>query len=57
MIARAAGIEFIAGVPDALSVAATQGIEFRAEDKAHWNEAGHQIVAEVLIEHLAGVTE
>jgi len=38
-------------------VAATQGIEFRAEDKAHWNEAGHQIVAEVLIERLAGVTE
>ena len=44
------GIVLIEGVFDALRVAEQHGIVTRAEDGAHWSEAGHAVVGE----HLAG---
>ena len=42
------GIEFVDGTSQALRAAESKGITTRAADKAHWNNQGHQIVAEVL---------
>lgn len=42
------GIYFIDGIPQAIRSAEQRGITTRAEDKAHWNETGHRIAADVL---------
>jgi lysophospholipase L1-like esterase len=41
-------IDFLAGVSDALRAAEEQGHVVTTADRAHWNEAGHQVVAEAL---------
>ena len=47
-IAREAGVEFIDGNGRALRLAEDRGVATRAADNAHWNNAGHRIVADVL---------
>jgi len=47
-IADEAGIQFIDGNGRALKKAEDQGVTTRAADTAHWNNAGHRIVADVL---------
>ena len=47
-IAREAGIAFIDGNGRALRMAEDRGVATRAADNAHWNNAGHRIVADVL---------
>jgi hypothetical protein len=42
-------IDFLAGVPDALKTAEEQGHVITTADRAHWSEAGHQIVADALV--------
>jgi hypothetical protein len=42
------GMQFIDGTSQALRAAESKGITTRAADKAHWNNQGHQIVADVL---------
>jgi hypothetical protein len=42
------GMHFIDGTSQALRAAEGKGITTRAADKAHWNDRGHQIVADVL---------
>lgn len=42
------GIYFIDGIPQAIRSAEQRGITTRAKDKAHWNETGHRIAADVL---------
>jgi hypothetical protein len=46
------GIEFIDGIPQALRAAEEQGLVTRASDDAHWNELGHRLAAEKIIEYL-----
>ena len=46
------GIYFIDDIPQAIYDAERQGITTRAADKAHWNEAGHQIAATALQSYL-----
>jgi hypothetical protein len=41
-------IDFLASVPDVLRAAEERGIVITTADRAHWNEAGHRIVAGVL---------
>jgi lysophospholipase L1-like esterase len=41
-------IDFLAAVPDALKAAEQQGRVVTTADRAHWNEAGHQVVADAL---------
>ncbi len=47
------GIHFIASPAKALADAERQGIEVKERDNAHWNNAGHQIVADALQPYLA----
>jgi lysophospholipase L1-like esterase len=47
-ISRENEIYFIDGIPQAVSDAEDKGVTTRAEDHGHWNEAGHQIAANVL---------
>ncbi len=42
------GIYFIDGTSQALTAAESKGITIRSADKAHWNNQGHRIVADVL---------
>jgi hypothetical protein len=44
----------LAAVPDALKTAEEQGHVSTTADRAHWNEAGHQIVSDALV---AALTE
>lgn len=46
------GIEFIDGIPQALRAAEEQGLVTRASDDAHWNELGHRLAAEKIIDYL-----
>jgi hypothetical protein len=52
-ISKTVGIEFMAGVPEAVRRAEHEGLIVRAADRAHWNEQGHAIVAERISEYLA----
>jgi lysophospholipase L1-like esterase len=45
-------MEFIDGIPQAIREANKPGNTTYAEDKAHWNELGHKIVAEKISEYL-----
>jgi lysophospholipase L1-like esterase len=47
------GIHFIASPAKALADAEHQGIVVKERDNAHWNNAGHQIVADALQPYLA----
>lgn len=47
-IAEENGIHFIDGNGRALSIAEKKGVTTRAADTAHWNNQGHQIVANTL---------
>jgi len=51
-ISEEAGIHFIDGNGRALKMAEQRGVTTRAADTAHWNNAGHRIVADVLKRHL-----
>lgn len=51
-LSRQNGIEVIEGVARAVQDAEKRGVVVRAEDGGHWNEAGHEICAEVLRAHL-----
>ena len=46
------GIPFIDGIPQFLKNAEQDGITTKAADKAHWNETGHTIVANVLEDYI-----
>ena len=46
-------IDFLDGVPQAIHEAERHGIVVMAADKAHWNERGHRIAAEVLQPHIS----
>jgi hypothetical protein len=46
------GILFLDEVETAIINAEGQGIVIRAGDKAHWNETGHRIAGEVLVNYL-----
>jgi hypothetical protein len=50
-ICRMNNIEIIEGITDTLSKAENVGLETKAYDD-HWNELGHKIVADVIIEHI-----
>ncbi len=52
-----AGIEFIEEVPLALGTQEQKGTVVRAADNAHWNEKGHQIVADALVTYFANIWE
>src|SRR5262249_45902854 len=41
-------IDLIDGVPQAIHEVEQHGIVVKAADKAHWNERGHRVAAEVL---------
>jgi len=45
-------IYFIDGIPQSIEYAEQNGIPTRAEDRVHWNEKGHQIVAYILQEYI-----
>ena len=45
-------IQFIDGIPQAISCAEQIGITTKTADKAHWNETGHQIAANVLRQYI-----
>jgi len=47
-ISKSSGIIFIDGTAQAVSAAELEGITTAAADNAHWNNAGHQVVADVL---------
>lgn len=51
-ISESNGIQFIDGIPQALDDAEKNEITTKAADRAHWNEAGHEIAAKVLKKHL-----
>jgi len=51
-ISQAKGIVFIDNTEDAIDRAQKQGTEVLAWDGAHWNAAGHQIVAGELVPYL-----
>jgi hypothetical protein len=48
-------IEFIDGTSQAIVAAERQGITTRSADKAHWNNEGHRIVADVLRRHFEAI--
>lgn len=48
VIAERHGINFVAGITSRMTDAENSGLTTKAEDKAHWNELGHQIVADTL---------
>jgi hypothetical protein len=45
-------IAFVAGVPDALKAAEERGQVITTADRAHWNDTGHRIVADLLVSAL-----
>lgn len=47
-ISSISGVVFIDGTTQALDAAERNGITTTAADKAHWSNAGHQVVADVL---------
>jgi len=47
------GIKFIDSIPQAIREAENKGYVTRASDKAHWNELGHKICAENIINYFA----
>ena len=48
MLAAKNNIRFIDGVSQAVAAGEAAGITTRAADRAHWNNEGHRIVADVL---------
>jgi hypothetical protein len=46
-------ISFIDGVPQVIRKAEEKGLQTRTYDRIHWNEIGHKICAEVIIDHLS----
>jgi hypothetical protein len=50
-LAREAGITFIDGISQAIQQAEKAGAMVRARDGAHWNERGHQIAADRLVDY------
>ena len=51
-MSRNNGIIFLDDIPRALISTEQAGINIRASDKAHWNNTGHQIVADGLQRYL-----
>ena len=51
------GMTFIEGVPGEVRKAEHRGVTTRTADGSHWNEAGHQIVADVLRDYLFKVLQ
>jgi len=51
-ISKKNNIKFIGGIPQSINEAEKNGICVRTADKGHWNEEGHRIVAEKIIEYL-----
>ena len=45
-------IMFIDGIPQAVRHAEERGLITKASDKAHWNETGHKIVGEKIVDYL-----
>ncbi len=45
-------IEFVAEIPNIIRLEENRGIRVRISDNAHWNENGHRICGEVLIQKL-----
>ena len=46
-------IDFIDGVPQAIHEVEQHGMVVKAADKAHWNERGHRVAAEMLQHYIS----
>ena len=50
-LAKSEGFTFIDGIPQAVESAENSGHVTRAADKGHWNELGHKIAGEKILEY------
>jgi lysophospholipase L1-like esterase len=50
-LAKSEGFTFIDGIPQAIEFAENSGQITRAADKGHWNELGHKIAGEKILEY------